>query len=89
MAANVSSSAEDSYCSSMSRVLEEDDDLREICQDLTASACNGVGRFTVTRVAEFAGVTESENATANCWPITPKSGGLSKITGDQVTVRNP
>lgn len=55
------------------------------CADMAGSG-KGLGQFTVTSLSGLSPISQSDNVTSDCWPITPKSDALTDIADDTAMV---
>ncbi|KAL4963714.1 uncharacterized protein BDV14DRAFT_201683 [Aspergillus stella-maris] len=49
------------------------------CSDLTGSG-DGLGSFEVVSLGNISTISQSANASSNCWPVLPKSDNLARLT---------
>lgn len=73
-------------CSALSSELH--DNPPEACSDLTGAG-DGLGNFNVVSLGNLSTISESNNASSNCWPILPKSDNLAQLSSDTTMVRPP
>lgn len=71
------------------------DSLRDDLKNNTIDACanlsgdgKGLGNFTVSPLSNLSPITSAQNGSSDCWPVSPKSDSLTKITEDTAKVRN-
>ncbi|KAL2788313.1 hypothetical protein BJX66DRAFT_352804 [Aspergillus keveii] len=60
-------------------------DINE-CADFAGEG-NGLGNFTVTSLADLMSLSGAQNASSDCWPVSPKSDGLAFL-GEDVVVND-
>jgi hypothetical protein len=56
------------------------------CADFTGEG-KGVENFTVISLAGLMSLPGAQNASSDCWPVSPNSDGLAYLGGDVVVVR--
>ncbi|KAL3446756.1 hypothetical protein BJX65DRAFT_318476 [Aspergillus insuetus] len=60
-------------------------DINE-CADFAGEG-NGFGNFTITSLADLMSLSGAQNASSDCWPVSPKSDGLAFL-GEDVVVND-
>ncbi|KAL3485584.1 hypothetical protein BJX62DRAFT_242807 [Aspergillus germanicus] len=60
-------------------------DINE-CADIAGEG-NGLGNFTVASLADLMVLSGAQNASSDCWPVSPKSDGLAFL-GEDVVVND-
>ncbi|KAM0814413.1 hypothetical protein AB5N19_00203 [Seiridium cardinale] len=73
------SAAGTNRCDSIDNTLQAN--ILDECDDMTGTG-RGLGDFSVEALSGLSSITADQNSSSNCWPITPKTDTLTKITED-------
>ncbi|KAL4916769.1 hypothetical protein BDW62DRAFT_100968 [Aspergillus aurantiobrunneus] len=57
------------------------DNTPDACSDLTGAG-DGLGRFNVVSLGKLSTISQSANASSDCWPVLPKSDNLARFADD-------